>query len=248
MPRTRKLGAIVLAAVVVAVAAGAGGCGGSSAEIVAEVNGAAITKPTLEHWLHILAVRSYQLHPLTPVPAGVVPDPPRYANCIAYLKTLGTAKRFAEPFLNVEKPLRTRCKEQYEQLRAQALRSLITADWLIGEGKARGLVASEAAIRKYAEKMRKNGYTTRAEFTTSLANAGETLADQLFRAKVKVFSEEIEKQFGATSVASTNDPALGRFLLALPARWAAKTSCRSGYVVPNCKQYKGKYPPEYVLM
>lgn len=245
MLRARNLSAI--AAVTVVAAAGAAGCG-TSADVVAEVNGAAITKPVLDHWLHILAVRSYQLHPLTPVPAGIVPDPPRYSSCIAYLKTLGTAKRSALPYLNVEKPLRTRCKEQYEQLRAQALRSLITADWLIGEGKARGFVASESAIRKFYEMSWKNGYASRAEFLKSLANAGETISDQLFRAKVKVFSAQIEKQYAVNGVAATNNPALGRFLIGFPTKWTAKTSCRKGYVVPNCKQYKGKVPPEAVLM
>jgi hypothetical protein len=239
------LGAI---AVVIVAVASASGCGGASGDVVAEVNGVAITKPTLDHWLHILAVRSYQLHPVSPVPAGVVPDPPRYSNCIAYLKTLGTAKRAALPYLNVQKPLRTRCKEQYEQLRAQALRGLITADWLIGEGKARGLVASESAIRNFYEMIRTSEYVTGAAFAKSLANAGETNSDLLFRAKVKVFSAQIEKQYAINGHAATDNPALGRFLIGFPAKWAAKTSCRSGYVVPNCKQYKGKFPPEAVLM
>ena len=29
-----------------------------------------------------------------------------------------------------------------------------------------------------------------------------------------------------------------------PKKWIAKTSCSPGYVVPNCKEYKGPLPPD----
>jgi foldase protein PrsA len=224
------------------------GCGGStSANAVAVVGGNVITKASFEHWLHVAAVRDYQQQPLTTVPAGVVPDPPLYTHCVAHLKAEADKPSALLPAQSAIPP-KKQCEQRYQRLREQVLGSLITAYWLIGEGKARGLVATDKAVNQYVEMSWKNAYPSRAAFEKSLVNAGETMSDQLFRAKVKVFSAQIEKQYASNSSGHAHTPALLKFLSELPRRWTAKTSCRKGYVVPNCKQYKGMLRAEPQLL
>jgi hypothetical protein len=238
----------VIAAVAVAFSS-ATGCGGSASDqTVAKVGGSVVTRAMFDHWLHVAAVRNYQLHPVTPVPRGVVPDPPRYTQCDAYLRTLAPRNYHALPSIRPGTSFRAQCKELYDQLRVQTMSGLITAYWLIGEGRARGFVASKSAIRQYYETSWKGGYATKAEFQKSLANSGETIADQMFRAEVKVYSGLIEKQYVRKGVRRLSNPALARFLNEFPLRWAARTSCRRGYVVPDCKQARGKVPPQAVLL
>lgn len=237
-----------LVAVAVIVLASVGGCGGASNETVAEVGHSVITKAMFDHWLHVAGVRNYQLHPLTPVPKGVVPDPPDYTQCAAYLRTLPPRNYHALPYIHSGMTFREQCRLMYEKLRAQTLRGLITAYWLIDEGKARGFVASKRAIRQFYERSWKGGYASRAEFEKSLANSGETIADQLFRAEVKVYSGMIERQYIKKGVQRLANPALARFFADFPVKWAARTNCHKEYVVPGCRQYRGPEPPEAVLL
>jgi hypothetical protein len=246
MQSTRSAGLIAVLLIALASVTGCGG--GASNEAVAQVGGSVITKTMFDHWLHVAAVRNYQLHPLKPVPKGVVPDPPRYTQCVAYLKSLPPRNYHALPNIRPGTTFRGQCKELYDQLREQTLRGLITAYWLIGEGKARGLHASRSAIRQFYERSWKGGYASRAEFQKSLANSGETIADQMFRAEVKVYSGQIEREYVKKGVKRLTNPALARFLTQFPIRWAARTSCRKGYIVPDCRQYRGPASPEAVLL
>ncbi|HEV2974539.1 MAG TPA: hypothetical protein VGX69_06030 [Solirubrobacteraceae bacterium] len=240
--------AVIIASVAVSFASATGCGGGASDQTVAEVGSSVITKAMFDHWLHVAAVRNYRLHPVAPVPKGVVPDPPHYTQCVAYLKTLPPRSYHALPSIRPGTTFQAQCKELYDQLRVQTMSGLITAYWLIGEGRAHGFVASKSAVKQYYERSWKGGYANKAEFEKSLANSGETVADQLFRAEVKVYSGLIENQYVRKGATRLSNPALARFLTEFPARWAARTSCRKGYVVPNCRQAGGKPPPEAVLM
>lgn len=244
-----KMGRHIAALTIVVIAVlGVANCGDATAgSAVVKVGQNVITKTMLTRWLHITAVRDYQLHPLAPAPRGLVPDPPAYRLCIAYLRALA-AKPLTPPSSHDGGNVKGQCEARYQALRKQALGSLITCLWLLGEGKARGLVATDKAVRQYFERTWKGEYATRAEFEKSRVFAGETLSDRLFRAKVKVISAEIEGQYHAKNLQNVaQNPALLKFLAEFPKKWAARTDCRKGYVVPNCKQYKGKLAPEAEL-
>jgi hypothetical protein len=241
---TRSLSAAMVVFVVLASGSGCGGDKPAGAEVEVKVRGNVITKAMVDHWLHVTAVRDYQLHPLTPAPSGVVPDPPRYTKCIAYMKAIADKPLTPKPAPGTS--FKAQCEQRDQALRTQVLNSLITGYWLIGEGETRGLVATDQAIKQYFEMTWKNAYKNKAEFDTSLRNAGETISDQLLRAKIKVFSTEIEKQYGVKGGVGAN-PALLKFLAAFPKKWAARTTCKQGYVVANCKEYKGKLSPEAQL-
>lgn len=204
--------------------------------------GHVITKGTFEHWMRVTASRDYELQPRHPVPSWTLPDAPRYTACIAHLKATAGTLASAPPGTS-EASLEKLCEQRYEALRQQVLGSLISGEWLIGEGEALGLTATEKAIERRMERARRNQYRSEAEFQRGLDFTGETIADQLFRSKIKVFSEAIERRYTGRGAS-----ALRRLISGLPKRWASKTRCRPGYVVPNCRQYKGPIPPEIQLL
>jgi hypothetical protein len=230
------------------------GCGSSGddsgrrSERVVEVAGRVITKEALEHWIHIAAIRDYELFPTKPVPPWVIPDPPRFVRCIAHLASKPDLTRYQSP-VEQHTEFMGQCERTYQQLRIQVLGALISGEWLIGEGEARGLKLTAAEERHWSEKVLKGQLGSLASAQKYLKIIGETDADQLFRAKIKLYSIKMEAELAPNGVSKTQRAiALGHFFSKLPARWAAKTSCASGYVVQNCRQYSGALPPEIKIL
>lgn len=234
-----------LGAIAVAVMSLSACGGGTSNEAVVQVGGRSISKATLDHWIPIEAILIYELRPRRPVPKGVVPDPPNYTACIAYLKS--TPQRLVE---HGPKPtmaqLKSQCQQRYQMLRQTALSFLITTEWVIDEGAEKGFKVKDDEITQQVEQSKKIEFSTNAEFERHLALTGETVADQLFRSKVKVLTAKVIQKVmhkkGLT--VQQQQQALAKFVKAFSKKWAARTSCHAGYVVPDCRQYKGPLTPE----
>jgi foldase protein PrsA len=122
--------AIVAGAVVLAIAAAAiAGCGGGSDQPVAiEVGSSAIAKPTVAHWMAVMA------------PEHVVPDPPRYSACIARQAALSPQ--------SIASVVKQECAQQYQALRERALGFLISSRWLLDEAADRGVAIPAAQVRQ----------------------------------------------------------------------------------------------------
>jgi hypothetical protein len=237
----------LLLTLVVAVLVGFGlaACGGTSDEVVARVGSRSITKSMLDHWTHVEAILLHQQMPTRALPRGVVPDPPLYTACISYLRS--TPWGFGKSPNLTNEQLRVQCRKQYMAARQTALSFLITWDWLISEGKERGLTAPDGAIRRRFEMQKNAEFAHESEFQRHLAITGETLPDRLLRAKAKLFSEELERKLTSGLNAKQLTIAAQRFAKEFPKKWVARTSCRAGYIVPICKQYRGPLPPEPVI-
>jgi hypothetical protein len=228
------------------VATNLSGCGsGSSSEVVARVGTVPITKALLDHWTGIEAIAVYERMPNGPVPKGLVPDPPRYTACMSYLGSHppGTAP----PGSRAQTQLRNQCRARYHALQKTALSFLITWHWIIGEGRGRGLTASRAAVMGRLEQVRRNEFPSEQAFRRHLALTGETIADEYLRSLVAVLSEELEQKLVAGLSPQQRSRAAQNFTKEFPRRWASRTSCRAGYVVPDCKEYRGSAAPEPVL-
>ncbi len=242
----RRAAAIASAMLLGALLLGAGGCAGGSGGVVAVVGGKAISKASFDHWMAVAAVKDYQPMPQAPVPKGVLPDPPRYQACSAHLASI------APHSVGVPVPtateLKRQCAQQYTALREQVMGSLITAEWLIGEGEARGLKALPSEILGGTSRLRKSDFPNEQAFQRYLTYSGETIADRMFRSKIKVFSEKIEHQLAAKLSSRAGAQAVANFATVLEKRWPAKTSCRPHYVVPDCREYKGPIAPELRLL
>lgn len=244
-PGSRTARAIGIAGVLAAAALIAGCGAGTSANTVASVGANTITKAMLDHWVSVVAVRQYESIPGGPVPGWVRPDPPTYAACIDHLEaSAGGSRRPA-----VLAGYKAGCERQYRELRRLVLDSLITGEWLIGEGERRGMRVSDGEERRRLAEVERNAFGGEAKFQRYLALTGETVADQLFRARIKLFTFKIEHQVMASGHSTREgELAFARFINAFPRQWAARTSCRQGYVVPNCKQYKGPVAPAINLL
>jgi hypothetical protein len=226
------LGAV---AIVVACLAACGR--GASGDAVIRVGRNSISRATVDHWTVIQSTIDGEPSPRRPVPRGLVPDPPRYAACIGYLRASETTATKGGETPPAEL-LRSQCKQRYEDARNHVLAILITYQWLIGEGKEQGVAVSDDEVAKQMTEFRQ-GFHGEAAFRDFLRANGKSIADESLILKIDVLlsalKQRIVGRYGAT--------AAGRFFQVFPKRWAAKTSCAAGYVVPNCKQYKGSdYP------
>jgi foldase protein PrsA len=242
------LGAIAVAVV------GLGACGsGDSGEIVAQVAGVgSISKATLDHWIPVEAAVLYQENPTKPVPKGVLPDPPNYTACIAYLKT--TRQKLSEtgPKPTAEQ-LKSRCGQRLAELQELTLNTLIGWDWLIAAGQALGMSASTAEVKQRFTDVNKRSYPKGSEFTTYLKLTGQTVQDMMFRYRVQVFEAKIIQKQEAMqkllpkglTTAQQQQSVFTKFAKFLPPgkQWAAITTCRKGFVVSACKEYTGSQPP-----
>lgn len=232
----RRGGQICAIGAIVAIS-GCGGGTGSSA-VVAHVGGQAITQGYLDHWMAVIARRQYEATPRGAVPAGVVPDPPNYKACAAFL-------RAETPTSATAGSLVRQCATEYRSLRGLALGSVITGYWLIDEGKARGFAVTDAEVDRRVAGIVQREYGGEAKFRRYLRITGETEADQRFRARIKLFSAKIEHELLADG---SGGQAYLRFAEEFPKKWAPKTTCKAGFVVPNCSEYRGSLKPEAKLL
>jgi foldase protein PrsA len=234
--------------------AGLAGCGGSSssAQIVAQVTGVGtISRATLDHWTPVEAAVIYSEQPTEPTPKGVMPDPPGYSACVAFLKksarpTVGSSGS------QTAADLKRQCAHQYEELKQITLNTLVGWYWIIGEGTALGIKVSEAEAKQRLETVNSRLFAKPADFANYLKWTGQAVADMVFRSRVQLFEVKLQerllqasRQLPKSLTPQQRQKALAQLSEGLsPARqWVPRTSCRSGYVASVCRQYRGPLAP-----
>ncbi len=130
-------------------------------------------------------------------------------------------------------------------LKNQVLGFLITSQWVLAEAAHLGIHVSEAEVRQRLHQITAKQYPKVSQLKQYLASIGETEADLLMRIKVELLEAKIAQHVTAGKTASTEPHLLlSAFQKSFDARWRAHTSCQPGYVMEDCKQYKGKpHPP-----
>jgi foldase protein PrsA len=221
------LGAILLAG------AGLSGCGAIAGDAVVQVGGAPITKATFAHWMQVVAAPTKT----SPTSAAVVPQPPRYSACIAHL-----AVAAAKPVKGEKHPstaeLKSECEREYKAMQAEVLGFLISADWLIGESSSLGVKLSDAEVKQQLVKEKVAAFPEPAKFKAYLQSSGETVSDVLLNLKVRLLEQKLEARALKGKSKAAQQKAFAAFVKAFKKKWTAKTECRAGYVVEDCKQYK----------
>jgi hypothetical protein len=250
MKMTRRRISAVVAITCVALSLAA--CGGSgSGEVVARVAGVgAISKASLEHWIPIEAVVLYQEHPTTPVPKGVIPDPPDYAACIAYLRR--TPQKLGEHGASLTTAqLKGKCKAKSRELQILTLNTLITWYWTLGAGKEFRVKTGEGEVKRQVKAFSER-FSKKGEYATYLRLTGQTATDMLLRGRVQLVESKISQKLSELQkhppkglTAQERGILLAKLAQSLPPgkRWAAMTTCRRGYVVSACKEYRGSLAP-----
>jgi hypothetical protein len=137
--------------------------------------------------------------------------------------------------------LERECAEHYRSVEMGMLNVLIGFQREMQEGKADGVNPSEGEVREeYARYSRKH-FPNRGEQRRYLADTGESVGDELLRIRTdmistRIFSKE-KRRFGGIATKAQLQ-AYGRWAVETEERWVARTSCRAGYIVEDCKQYK----------
>jgi foldase protein PrsA len=240
----------------VVILTGVNACGGgSSSEIVARVAGVgSISKAAVEHWIPIQARLAHTVVPRRPIPEGVVPDPPDYTACVAYLRT--TKQKLVE---SGPKPtasqLKSKCAQYYHGVKLSVLNLLIGSDWTFGNAAAAGMKVTPQEVRQRFELVKKNDLRmSDKEYLKYLKYTGQTLSDMMLRSKVQLIEARIQASVFAVArqlpkglTERQRQEALMKPTAAMPTikQWVARTSCEPDYVSSSCKQYKGPLPPGF---
>jgi len=122
----------------------------------------------------------------------------------------------------------------------QALGFLITSEWVLGEAAARGISVSEAEVKQRFAQLVHESFPKAGSLEKYLAKSGETEADLLARIKVELLASKIAAKITAGKSAAQRSTLLAAFESDFHTHWRSYTSCEPGYVMEDCKQYKGK--------
>jgi hypothetical protein len=227
----------VAAAILAALALSA--CGSDASKDAAiTVGKSSVSKADVAHWVKVEAVISHEVIPKGPPAKGLIPDPPDFVACMGYERAQRpAAARKAPP--RTPAMLRQACQQRYEAIRNHVLAILTTFQWLQAEGDKLGVGPSDAEITKRLANLKTEQFSSPAGFNAYLKNSGETLADERLVLKINLLVTKLEHY-----IVARDGKKASAFFTNFPRRWAAKTSCAPGYVIPNCRQYKGSEPPE----
>ena len=111
---------------------------------------------------------------------------------------------------------------------------LISSDWVIGEARDLNVQVSAAEVRHRFDRIRRQQFPKRGEFTAFLRSSGQTVGDLLFRVRLNLLSARIQRQIIAGQPESAQANALARFTKEFSTKWRAQTYCSPAYAVRDC--------------
>lgn len=240
----------IAVALAVSALVGCGGGSGTSGDTVAQVGARAITKTAISHWMGTLAGGDYnELSAGKTVPEGLASDPPRYSACVARLESAAAASPVKVGPAPTSLQLLTKCQQLYRALREQATEFLVRTQWQIALDHELGVTASNQEVLKFFAQSKATHplLASEALVRNYLTSRRQTLSDYLYILKLDLLAQKLEQKLqreGSQAQAKVTEA---------ERQWTGKTTCRAGYVVRHCKQYRGapeyaSTPPPSVLM
>jgi hypothetical protein len=228
---------IFLACAVSGVIATMSGCGGSSGlpeGAVAQVGSTSITRAALGHWMASLVGEDYFQHVGARAPQGLVSEPPNYRTCLTAAEKM--VPKLPDGRLKLTRAqLLSRCQQLYQSLKQQALSLLLSFAWRAGEGAEQGIEVSGAEVRQLLARVRAEQFPKDGQFEAYLAQRGWSLSDELAELKRSLLSTKLLAAFRRRHPSSNWPIEYGRLLEANAKKWRSRTTCRTGYVVEQCK-------------
>jgi foldase protein PrsA len=220
------------------------GCGGSSTAVV--VGGHRIGKAAIEQSMYEQTASGSAF--AGKVTTRQLPDPPDYSSCVDYLKAHEPRPVGAQAGSRLTQ-LKAHCKYEYEKEKLKALYFWIPTEWVAGEAAELGVqvsahdVASQLALFE-------RGFPSKAVMRRYLRLTREPKSTLQARMRLAVQSTRIEELLQARLHAlspAQRQARLKQYGEAFEAKWRARTDCKTGYVVPLCRQYKApRTPPALV--
>jgi phosphatidylethanolamine-binding protein (PEBP) family uncharacterized protein len=167
--------------------------------------------------------------------AALTPSGTASADAVAYVSHTPISKASYQHWLAVETALGAAGSPAH-----QALGFLITSQWVIGEAAARGISVSEAEVKQRYAQLVHESFPKAGSLQKYFAKSGQTEADLLARIKVELLASKIAAKVSAGKSAAQRSALLTAFENSFHTHWKGYTSCQPGYVMEDCKQYKGK--------
>lgn len=219
------------------------GCGGSqsASDVVARVDGRPITRALLSHWTATFVRGDYYAVTRKKAPVGLASNPPDYGACVSAAKKVRPPTAARPPL--TEAQLSERCHVLYATVEREALGYLITVMWSEGQAKERGYTITAADIAERIAQTQRESYPKRDAFANYLVSKGWTRADLNVIVRRNLLEGEVLKALEAKAGKGPKSEGTLASLLEENARkWTSKTSCSTGYVVQQCRQYRGVTP------
>jgi hypothetical protein len=173
--------------------------------------------------------------PASPVAVGSAHGSAAAADAVVYVSKTPISKASYQHWLAVETALGASGSPSH-----QALGFLITSEWVLGEAAARHIEVSEAEVKQRYTQLLHQSFPKPGSLKKYLAKSGETEADLLARIKVELLASKIAAKITAGKSSGQRSALLTAFENGFHAHWKAYTDCKPGYVMEDCKQYKGK--------
>jgi hypothetical protein len=189
------------------------------------------------------AFPSATVAPTTPAPAGAAePTPEQVVVCVGAMPISGATYSHWLVVARdaVEPSVKGHHAGSVKALQSEVLGFLISSDWVIGEAEALGVTVSAAKVKMEFDHIRNAQFPRRREFRAFLRDSGQTVEDLLFRVKLNLLSERIQKRVVAGHHGpASQQRALSQFVKAFKAKWQAQTYCAAEYDVADCGHVEG---------
>jgi Raf kinase inhibitor-like YbhB/YbcL family protein len=156
-------------------------------------------------------------------------------DAVAFVSGKPIAKSSWEHWLAVERALEAGGNPGH-----RALGFLVSSVWLVSEASAQGVSVSAAEVKQRLAVLKRQSFPTAGSLGKFLAKSHETEADLLGRVKVELLESRIAAKVTAGRSAAQRKSILADFQQAFQRRWKSRTTCRAGYVMEDCSEYRGK--------
>jgi phosphatidylethanolamine-binding protein (PEBP) family uncharacterized protein len=156
------------------------------------------------------------------------------AVAVAYVAGTPIPKAAYKHWLTVERKLGGAANASH-----RALGFLITSQWLVGEAAARRVTVPEAAIKQRYDHEVSQNFSQAGSLSKFEASSGETEADLLARIRVELLLSRTAAQVAGSASGSRRSALLADYERTFHAHWQALTTCEPGYVMEDCREYRG---------
>jgi phosphatidylethanolamine-binding protein (PEBP) family uncharacterized protein len=173
--------------------------------------------------------------PASPAALASVQGSTASADAVVYVSKTPISKASYQHWLAVETALGANGSPSH-----QALGFLITSEWVLGEAAARHIEVSEAEVKQRYDQLLHQSFPKAGSLKKYLSKSGQTEADLLARIKVEMLASKIAAKVTAGKSSGQRTTVLTAFENSFHAHWKAYTNCKPGYVMEDCKQYKGQ--------
>jgi hypothetical protein len=213
------------------------GCSGTSAsqDTVATVGNLRITQQALSHWMSVVVGVDYFEHVGKKAPIGLASDPPAYGRCAMAVETI-VPKLPSGQRLD-HKQLVARCRQLHEAILQEAMTQLILFDASEGEASALGIKVTSSDVTRMLARVKAESFREKSQFQEHLVDNDMTISDERMMLKQDLINAKMIARFRSAHPGGHWQLAYGKFLEAYVKQWTQRTTCKAGYVVPQCKQY-----------